>query len=277
MSPKLIDAHAHVNFAAFDMDRDEVIKRALEAGIWLVNVGTDLKTSTAAVALAQKYETGVFATVGLHPVHTGPSYHDQAEGQGDQPETEFDFTEYLKLAKDNKVVGIGECGLDYFHAGEEAKVKQTAIFREQIRLAKEVAKPLMLHLRSGKDGLSAYTDALAILQAEKAERGDVHFFAGTMAEAETFLDLGFYLSFTGVLTFTTDYDEVVKFVPLDRILVETDCPYVAPVPYRGKRNEPLYVEEMAKAVARIKGLSLEEVSRQTTLNWQALFGLSNGF
>ncbi|MEK7136366.1 MAG: TatD family hydrolase [Patescibacteria group bacterium] len=276
-TPRLIDAHAHLNFAAFDDDRDEVIQRALANSVWMINVGTQANTSRTAVELAQKYKEGVYAIIGLHPVHTAKSYHDEVElGEGGATFTSrgevFDMVVYEELARQPKVVGLGECGLDYFRIkNEEEKAKQKEIFKKQIELAIKVDKPLMLHIRD------AYQDALSILNSyflihNSRLRGDVHFFAGTIAEAKSFLDLGFYLSFTGVITFAKDYEELVKFVPLDRILIETDCPYVAPVPYRGQRNEPVYVVEVAKVVARIKGLEVSEVEDQTVQNTRDLFG-----
>ncbi len=275
--PKFIDAHAHVNFAAFDGDREEVIKKTLSDGVWMINVGTQSDTSKSAIELAEKYEEGVYAIVGLHPVHTAKSYHDEAElGEGGKAFTsrgeDFDVAVYEKLARHPKVVGIGECGLDYFRiGGEEEKVRQKEIFKQQIELAIKVDKPLMLHIRN------AYQDALSILGSyasinNSRLRGDVHFFAGTIAEAKSFLDLGFTISFTGVITFAKEYEELIKFVPLNKILIETDCPYVTPAPYRGKRNEPLYVAEVAQKIADIKGLSVEEVGRQTVENTRSLFG-----
>lgn len=275
--PYLIDAHSHINFAQFDDDRQEVIDRSLEKNIWQVNVGTSRETSTQAVALAQKYNQGVYAIVGLHPVHTSSSHPDQAELSPEKAEElfnvgeQFDLDFYSSLAKEQGVVGIGECGLDYFRSSANQKELQVKNFVDQIHLANSINKPLMLHLRSGQTD-SAYLDAVDILKQESKVAGDVHFFAGSVAEAQKFLDLGFYISFTGVVTFARDYEELVKYVPLDRLLVETDCPYVAPVPYRGRRNEPVYVEEVAKKVAELKNLSLEEVAKQTTGNWLDLFG-----
>jgi TatD DNase family protein len=275
ITPRLVDAHAHLNFAAFNDDRAEVIKRTLEAGVWHINVGTKKDTSRQAVELAEQYDQGVYAIVGLHPIHTARSYHDEAElGEKALGFTsageDFDYDDYLQLARRPKVVGIGECGLDYFRADPAMVIRQKEIFSSQIRLANEVQKPLMLHIRSG-DNQSAYAEALAILKAQAKVLGNAHFFAGTIAEAKSFLDLGFYLSFTGVITFAKDYAELVRFVPLDRILIETDCPYVAPAPYRGKRNEPLYVTEVAKRVAELKGLSLLQVTEDTTANCRRLF------
>lgn len=281
---KYIDIHTHVNFAAFDAERDDVIKRALDAGVGMINVGTQKDTSQGAIDLAIKYD-GLYAIIGLHPVHTHKSYHDEAElGEGGKAFTSrgesFDYDYYLKLAKHSKVVGIGECGLDYFRneGGEIEKQEQREIFQKHIDLAHEVGKPLMLHVRSSGKTQDAYEDVIHMLKSNQNKLltdrpGDVHFFAGSWEIARQFLDLGYTLSFTGVITFSHDYDEVIKNTPLDRLLIETDAPYVAPKPYRGKRNEPSYVVLVAKAIAAIKGLE-EEVVRQALLaNTTRLFNL----
>lgn len=264
--PEYIDIHAHVNFEAYKEDREETIKRALDAKTWIINVGTQKDTSLSAVQLAHKYEKGVYAIIGLHPVHTSSSYHDENElGVRGKKFTEngelFDFEFYKKIAGDPKVVAIGECGLDYFRLDESSIEKQKETFIQCIKLANEVGKPLMLHIRSNKER-SAYTEAVQILKEHAEVRGDVHFFAGSVEEAKSFLDLGFTLSFTGVITFAKEYAEVIKYAPIDLIMSETDCPYVTPIPYRGKRNEPLYVQEVVKKIAEIKGLPLEEVREQ---------------
>jgi TatD DNase family protein len=269
---KYFDAHTHVQFAAFKDDTDEVIKRSLDMGVGMNIVGTQYDTSAAAVALAEKYDD-VYATVGLHPIHTSKSFHDLKElGGGGKEFTSrgesFDVTKYEALAQSSKVIAIGECGLDYYRLEEESKQKQEVMFLAQIDLANTLKKPLMLHIRN------AYKDALAILKREADSGGNVHFFAGTWEEAKQFLDLGFTLSFTGVITFTHDYDEVIKNTPLDMILSETDAPYVAPVPYRGKRNEPAYAVEVVKRIAEIKALSEEAVRLQIIENSKNLFNIS---
>lgn len=280
--PKYIDVHAHVNFNAFDADRKEVIKRALDNDTWVINVGTQLDTSKSAVELAEKYEEGVYAIVGLHPIHSTASYHDEKElGEGGKEFTSrgetFDKEAYRELLKNPKVVGIGECGLDYYRLDADSIEKQKKNFIEQIELANEVGKPLMLHIRpadaNALAGKHAYKDALEILKEHAKVKGDVHFFAGTLEEAKGFVDFGFTLSFTGVITFTHDYDEVIKNTPLDMILSETDCPYVTPVPYRGKRNEPVYVREVVKRIAEIKGLPEEDVARAIISNAQRVFNI----
>lgn len=283
MNPEYIDIHTHTNFSAFETDRDEVIKRALDAGVWLINIGTQKDTSAKAVEMANKYKEGVYAAVAVHPVHTGKSFHDEKElGEGGKAFTSrgetFDMEYYRKLAQDKKVVAIGECGLDFYRENQDSGFKiQEEVFRKHIELAIEVNKPLMLHVRNGS-GRSAYREALSILKSynlnlKSTLKGNFHFFAGTWEEAKEILDAGFSISFTGVITFTHDYDEVIKNAPLDRILSETDSPYVTPKPFRGKRNEPLYVQEVVRAIARIRNEPFEQVRKQLVLNASRLFNL----
>lgn len=272
MTPKYIDVHTHVNFKVFDEDRDAVVKRALDNDTWLVNVGTQVDTSKKAVEIAHQYKEGVYAIIGLHPIHTDASFHDKQElGKEGEEFTSrgeiFDKNIYRELLKDPKTVAIGECGLDYYRTEPESIEKQKKVFIEQIELANEIGKPLMLHIRD------AYKDALEILKKYAKVKGVVHFFVGNMEEAKGFLDFGFMLSFTGVLTFTHDYDEVVKHTPLNMILTDTDSPYVAPVPHRGKRNEPVYVKEVVKKIAEIKNLSEEEVARAIIANAKKIFDI----
>jgi TatD DNase family protein len=280
MNPHYIDIHSHVNFKAFDEDRDAVIRRALDSNTWLINVGTQLDTSQKAVEIAHQYEDGVYAIIGLHPIHTGASFHDEKElGEGGKEFTsrgeEFDKEAYRELLKDPKVVGVGECGLDYYRCTPETIEKQKKAFVEQIELANEIGKPLMLHIRNNPENseLNAYTDALAILKEYSKVKGDVHFFAGNLEIAKAYVDFGFTLSFTGVVTFTHDYDEVVKNIPLEMIMSETDSPYITPVPHRGKRNEPSYVIEVVKKIAQIKGLPEDEVSKQLIANAKRVWGI----
>lgn len=259
--PDFIDIHCHTNFPEYDADRDETVSRALAKNTWMINVGTDKETSASALALANKYENGVYAIIGQHPTHVNEDGF-----SADQP---FDYDFYKKLASDPKVVAIGECGLDYFRADPSTAEKQKEIFQAQINLAKELKKPLMLHIRD------AYKDAYEILKANPDVKGNVHFFAGTIEEAKMFLELGFTLSFTGVITFTRDYDDVIRHVQLDMIMSETDAPYVAPVPYRGKRNEPSYVDEVVKKIAEIRGEEIETVKKALISNASRVFGFSN--
>jgi len=278
MTPKYIDIHTHVNFKAFDDDRDAVIERALDSGTWMINVGTQVDTSRSAIELAHKYKEGVYAIIGLHPIHTGASFHDKQElgeegGEFTSRGEILDKNIYREFLKDPKVVGIGECGLDYYRLEEESIAKQKEAFVAQIEIANECDKPLMLHIRNNpKDKThDAYMDSLEILKKYSKVKGDVHFFAGNLETAKAFLDFGFTLSFTGVITFTHDYDEVIKNTPLDMIMSETDAPYVAPVPYRGKRNEPSYVKEIVKKIAEIKNLPEAEVAEAIIANAKRLF------
>ncbi len=276
---KYFDAHTHTNFVAYNDDREATILRAKDAGVGMNVVGTQLDTSKAAVALAEKYDN-VFATIGLHPIHTSKSYHDEKElGEGGKEFTSrgevFDFAAYEELGKSPRVIAVGECGLDYYRADESTKGAQKKMFIEQIELANKLGKPLMLHIRNplpqGSSEASAYDDALEVLKAHAKVKGDTHFFAGDWTTAKKYLDFGFTLSFTGVITFTHDYDEVIKNTPLDMLLSETDAPYVTPAPHRGKRNEPAYVELVVRKIAEIRGEDFEKVAAQLLANAQRVF------
>ncbi|MDO8557191.1 MAG: TatD family hydrolase [Candidatus Jorgensenbacteria bacterium] len=268
-----IDCHTHTQFSAFDSDRAAVVRRALDAGVAMVNVGTKKETSQSAILLAHSYEN-VYAAIGLHPIHASHSESDPEElkrGEAN-PEEGFDYEFYKKLAGDDKVVAIGECGLDYYRIQEdieEVKKKQKDIFIQQIQLAYEVKKPLMIHCRSAlQDLIELLTTNYSLLTSPP---GIMHFFSGTTDEAKKLLDMGFYFTFGGVVTFTSDYDEVVKIVPMDRILSETDAPYVAPIPYRGKRNEPAYVLEVVKKLAELKKVSVETIAERILENAESVF------
>ncbi len=268
---KYFDAHTHVQFVAFKDDAAEVIARAKEQEVGMNVVGTQYDTSAAAVALAETFDD-TYATIGLHPIHTSKSYHDEKElGEGGKEFTsrgeQFDIAAYEALAQSKKVIAIGECGLDYYRLDEATKKIQIENFVAQIDFANKLGKPLMLHIRQ------AYADALELLKTHAKVVGDVHFFAGDWDIAKQFLDLGFTLSFTGVVTFTHDYDEVVKNTPLDMILTETDAPYVTPVPYRGKRNEPMYIPDIVKKIAEIKGVEREVLREQILRNTERVFNL----
>ena len=277
--PKLIDTHSHIQFSAYEGEGDKVIKRALDEDIWVVNVGTQKDTSWAGVVMAEGYKEGVYATIGLHPIHTSKSYHDTKElGGGEAAEAftsrgeEFDFDFYKELGKNKKVVAVGECGLDYYRLDQETKEKQIEVFEAQIELAKAIEKPLMIHCRE------AFDDLIEVIKKNKnslhqSYPGINHFFAGSRENAKGLMDLGFYFSFGGVLTFTRDYDEVVKYIGLDRILLETDAPYVAPHPHRGERNEPLFVQYTAIKLAEILGEDLEVVQKRTTENAMKVLNL----
>jgi TatD DNase family protein len=290
--PHFFDAHTHVQFSCYAAgdDRAAVIRRAVEADVWMINVGTQKDTSRAAVKLAEQYpDGGIFAAVGLHPVHTSASFHDVQElggpdaGTAAAPFTSrgevFDMEYYRALALHPKTVAIGECGLDYFHFNDdeprEAQIaRQKDAFLAQIELAKEVKKPLMIHCRN------AFEDLIAFVRphAHELAPGVVHFFTGTPDDARALLALGFSFTFGGAITFPPrkgktqgDYDEVIKLIPVDRIMSETDAPYVAPVPFRGKRNEPGYVIHAVARLAELKGVSPEEMRVHIWQNARRIF------
>ncbi len=266
-----IDIHTHLNLPDFKDDYNEVVERTLQNDAWIINVGTQYGTSKRAVEMLDEYPEGVYATVGLHPVYTsaGRCGADDLCVDGEV----FDTQKYKELVNNKKVVAIGECGLDYFHnTSDKEKKKQIEAFEAQIAFANEVDKPLMLHLRSGKGG-DAYKNALGILKKQVKVKGNAHFFAGSLEDAKRFWDMGFSTSFTGVITFTHDYDEVVKNAPKDLIHAETDAPYVAPVPYRGQRNEPLHVREVVKKIAEIRGVSEKDIQVQLMKNAKQMFRL----
>ena len=282
MTYTYIDIHTHVNLSAFDGDWREVIAHVRDEGVAHINVGTQIDTSRRAVEIAETYEDGVYAIIGIHPVHTNKSYHDEqelgkeyADGKGFTSRGEqFDAAIYRDLAASDKVVAIGECGFDYYHSDEIVRENQEAAFIAQIELANELNKPLMLHVRASEGSMDAYEDALSIVKQYAKVRGNVHFFVGTLEIAKQFWDIGFTTSFTGVITFTHDYDEVVKNAPLEWLHGETDAPYVAPVPFRGKRNEPMHVKEVYKKIAEIRGEDEEAVRAQLIQNAEKLFSIS---
>lgn len=249
---KLFDIHAHLDFKDYDADRAEVIRRTRQAECGVINVGVDLATSRAVIKLAEENDL-MWATVGIHPT----------EYQG-FPSVE-NWAELEKLATHDKVVAIGECGLEKRGGRVEGEAwrKQIETFERQIEIAKKINKPLMIHCRE------AYSEVLGILKLHASNfnlRANIHCFTGNWEQAKKFLDPGFTISFTGIITFTQQYDEVVKMIPLEKIMAETDSPFLAPVPYRGQRNEPLYVAEVVKKIAEIKGLPFEEAEQKLLNN-----------
>lgn len=287
MTPKYFDIHTHVNFVVFDADRDEVIRRAQDAGVMLMNVGTQKDTSRKAIELAEKYE-GVYACIGLHPIHCDRSHHDEAEtGEGGVEFTSrgevFDYDYYLELARHPKVLAIGETGLDYYHreaiaerqeAIDENVRKQRESFLAHIRLAREVGKPLMIHGRPTKGSMDAYDDIIEILREYPDVRANFHFFVGDIPTAKKILELGHTMSFDGPITFAKEYADLVRYLPLDSIMVETDAPYATPAPHRGKRNEPAYVVHIANHIATLRGEDPEAVRQALLDNSRRVFGLA---
>jgi TatD DNase family protein len=269
----LIDTHAHINFKDYKTDGDEVVKRALENGVWLINVGAEFETSKRAVEYSKNYPEGVFAAVGLHPIHLTQQKFKEKDLEFESKAEEFDEKIYRELASRPKVVAIGEIGMDYYRIKDDdlgIKEKQKEVFKKQIELAIELELPIMIHCRN------AHADVLEILKSyilhlKSQPKGVIHSFSGNYKQAREYRKMGFKIAFNGIITFARDYDKVILDTPLKDILIETDCPYLTPVPYRGKRNEPLYVIEVAKKLAEIKGISLEEVAEQTTKNAKELF------
>ncbi|MDD5397030.1 MAG: TatD family hydrolase [Candidatus Moranbacteria bacterium] len=277
---QLIDTHAHVNFNAYKNDGEEVLRRCLETEMFVVNVGSQFSTSQRAVEYAHKFENGIFAAVGIHPVHLkkGKFTHVDPEELTEEeiPTTgeQFDQQKYLELARDEKVVAIGEIGLDYHHfeEGDDEEFlknlqKETLI--KFIKLANEVGKPVMLHCWDG------YDDLLEILTIHKVNKtGIVHSFIGSYKTANKFIELGYKIGLNGIITYGESYDRLIREIALENIVIETDCPYLTPRPMeKGTRNEPLFVKNVAQKIADIKGISLEQVAETTSQNARLSFGI----
>lgn len=273
-----IDTHAHVNFSAFKDDADEVIKRALENQVFIINVGSQYSTSARAVKMAEKYDKGIYAAIGLHPIHlvkrtVNPDDSELSENDFETTGEIFDYQKYLELAKNPKVVAIGEMGLDYHHFVEgdnipELKAKQKEIFLAGIKLANETKKPIIVHC------WDAYDDLLKILKSNPVEKkGVIHSFVGGYKTARKFTELGYKIGLNGVITYSDSFNRLIKELDLKDIVLETDCPYLAPVPHKGERNEPLYVKLVAEKIAQIKELSVEEVANIITQNAKSVFCL----
>ncbi len=254
----LFDTHAHLNATQFEEDVVEVIERAKSENVsHIVVVGFDRETITRAMELTEQYDM-IYAAVGWHPV--------------DAIDMKDEDLEWIKqLAAHPKVVAIGEMGLDYYWDKSPKEIQQE-VFRKQIRLAKEVKLPIIIHNREATE------DVVKILQEENASEvgGIMHCFTGSLETAEQCMKMNFYLSFGGPVTFKNAKKpkEVVKEIPMDFLLIETDCPYLTPHPFRGKRNEPSYVKYVAEQIAELKGLTFEEVAKKTSDNAMKLFGIT---
>ena len=255
----LIDSHAHIQGKEYAGEVEAVIARAHEAGVEkIIAVGGagDMSSNTEAVGLAKSFP-GVYATVGMHP-------HDAKDVGAEE------LQELKSLTAEPKVIAVGETGLDYYYDHSPREV-QRRVFGQFIHLARETGLPIVVHERD------AAQDVADLLRTEGAGklRGVIHCFTGNYEAARAYLDLGFYISFTGIITFKNAeaLRDVVRKVPLDRMFVETDSPYLTPVPHRGKRNEPAYVRYVGETIASVKGLSLDEVARLTTENVRKLFGI----
>jgi len=269
--PKFFDIHAHVNDASFDEDRNEVLARMRERGVFAIMVGTDYKSSQGAAMMASFMDGGVYASIGVHPI--------------DDVDQLFREPFFADLLLGKRVVAVGECGLDYSRLVGVSDItaeknRQRELFGKQVDFAIAQNLPLMIHCRDSKKSIAdAHRDIISILATKKKEsvdkiRGNIHFFSQTIDIAREYFALGFTVSFTGVVTFSNEYDEVIRLAPLDRIMSETDCPYVTPVPYRGKRNEPIFVEEVVKRIAEIRGEDFETVRATLVQNALRTFNIT---
>jgi TatD DNase family protein len=277
----MIDTHAHVNFNSFKDDFDEIIKRAIDKKIAIINIGSQFSTSKRAVDLAQKYDK-VYAAIGLHPIHLQDLAVEEEDVTFTTRKEEFSYEIYRALALQNKVVAIGETGLDYYHlsADEPADIaieRQKKVFHEHIKLANELSLPIIVHCRGDKDNAdAAYAEILEELKQNAPKHGGVmHCYGGPVDLVPKFISLGFYVSFNGILTFdkTGRIEQILLKTPNDKILTETDCPFLTPAPYRGKRNEPAFVEFVVEKIAAIKQLPITEIDKLTTANAVKLFNL----
>lgn len=293
----LIDTHAHLNFQAFKDDVDETIRRSLADDVWVINIGSQLETSRRAVELAERYSQGVYAAIGLHPIHA-PGAAALLKNKLDPEELaaqatieDFNVNDYRKLAQSKKIVAIGEIGLDYYWRPKttkklmEFKEKQKKVFLQQMDLAKELNLPIIFHCRSAHNELieilniryriPSFTKVSAGRQNTKP-RGVVHCFTGNWEQAKEYLGMGLCLGFNGIIfkpIQMIDWQEIIAKTPIEKILVETDVPYLTPPQEAGKRNEPLFVKEVVKEIAKIKNLSYQEVSEITTENARNLFNI----
>lgn len=266
----MFDTHCHPQFPQYDQDREEIVSRTLAQGVKMICVGTDLEMSQKALKLAEQYE-GVWASGGLHP--------------NDNLHNVLDVEPYRALLSHPKVVAVGEVGLDYYRTTEaELIVKQKDRFIKFLELARETGKPLILHCREAYHDMLEMLGAAETLFSGAAVRGVLHSFTSTWEVAKKFLDLGFYIGLNGIITFPPlrkalegqvplSLDEVIKHIPLERLLLETDAPYLSPVPYRGQRNEPGYVKFVAETIAQLRGEKTEKIAEQTTKNARELFNL----
>ncbi len=277
----LIDTHAHLNFNAFKADADLVIKRTLENDMWVINVGSQYSTSERAVEITKRYEKGIFAAVGLHPIHLEARKVDASEVDSqaifETRAEEFDYENYKKLAQDPKVVAIGEIGLDYYYKPktkrklELFKEKQKETLFKQLELAKALDLPVIFHCRMAHD------DLIQTIRQwnNQTLRAVIHCFTGNGEQAQKFLEFGFYLAFNGLIfkkvPALPDPKEIISAIPLDRILLETDSPYLLLPQARGERNEPLNVRFVAEKIAEIKGESYKKIAEFTTQNAKELF------
>ncbi len=256
MKLKYIDIHSHLNLSPLREQQDEVIFRMQQEGVGTITVGIDYETSQEAILLAEQYDC-CWATIGMHPNDTTK---------------EFVYKDFLTLAQHPRVVAIGETGLDYFRdETEKNKQVQKELFEQHITLAQKVQKPLMLHVRASQGSDDAYYDALEILP--DTIRANFHFFSGSRACMEKIIERGFTISVDGPITFTDQYDEMIRTCPIESLMIETDAPYAAPIPYRGQTCKPWMVIEIAKKIAVVKNIPIEELQEILLENTQRFFNI----
>ncbi len=257
MNFKYFDIHSHLNLSPLSEKRAEVLAVMKEKNIGTITVGTGLETSRLAVEIARENPGVCFATVGIHPNDSGETLTE----------------EMIAMASDPLIVAIGECGLDYYRSAEHTEA-QKELFKKHIELAIKVGKPLMIHARPSKGSMNAYEDALAILKTYPGAKANFHFFVGDLTIAKQIVDQGFTMSFDGPITFARDYDEVIRSIPLTALMAETDAPYAAPEPYRGRECQPWMVEEVYHKIAEIRGEDAEIVRQAINQNVTRVFGIS---
>lgn len=276
----MIDTHAHVHFPVYDADRAEVLARMRSAGVSCITIGTSLANSQSAIALAQQHND-IWASVGLHPSHVTHPHHDDNEGAVE--ERSVTRAQLIELARQPRVIAIGEAGLDTYRVEaeerEHALREQEPILREHIEAARELDIPLVIHCREALGELAAIFQSY--WNAGHKPRAVIHSFTGTWDEAVPLLDLGAYIGLNGISTFPPRKHQqphetlkhVIQQIPLNRLLLETDAPYLAPAPHRGTRNEPAHVVYVGAFITQKRGIALEEIDRITTENAKTLFGI----
>lgn len=286
--PLLVDSHCHIHFNAYKDDYADIARSAVAEDVWMITIGTQKDTSKNGIDVAHEIGEGLWCTIGLHPNHLFSVYIDEDEHPFMTREEDFDYDYYKQLGQSSdKVVAIGECGLDYYRMPEarnehEIKEKQERVFRQHLDLCEELNLPAVLHIRDAHDEtlviLKEYVDA-----GKLQRKGVVHCFTSGAEHAKQYVALGFMVSFTGIITFPakkkSPYEQealwdAVRAVPLEMLMVETDAPYLTPIPHRGERNVPQHVKFVAEKVAELKEVSFEEVAEQTTNNAIRLFGLT---
>lgn len=276
------DTHSHINTEAFALDADKVIKRALDHHTSVVIIGTDYKSSKKALEQANRYESGVWAAIGLHPQSLQSYIEETADGPKEISAEKFNFDMYATLAKFPKTVAIGEIGLDYSWREndldiEAIKKEQKAVLVEQLKLARRFDLPAIIHCRQAHDDLLPLLQNFRHQYKEMIPKdrpwGVIHCFSGDENLAWQYFNLGLIISFTGLITFSQRWDELIRKIPADKIMIETDSPYMTPEPHRGKRNEPVLVRFVAQRIAEIRGVSIEKVAEMTTANAKQLFKL----